>query len=426
MSKKPSIILVSEMFPPHIYGGAEVSTSLLAKALADQYDVSVVTSTIADEPWDWQGIPVTPLLPRHAASDKSLGDMLRYTVSIVTTPLRIARLLADEMRSRQPNIVQVVATNYAYFSAILRLSKQHKVVVDVRDFSPVCLSDFAYPGYTEETGKHSCYRHISKLYKNNKGFRRLPNLVFGWYEITMFNWQKAALRRAARSRNLRFVAISEYVKEKMVANGFPTAQIEVVPNIAEAQSVRPLPLAKRKKQFVIAGRVETAKGVWQAVHGFVQADLSDFTLVIAGRGAEEQPLREFIAAKGITNIVLAGHVTPAEVTKLYRESYAVLAPVQRPEPFGRFIQESLTAGTPVIAAAVGGIPEGITPEVGTAITDLTPKKLATAIQKATRISQAELSTRQEAMQQKLQTLSAPEIARRRIAIYTNLQKGTSA
>jgi glycosyltransferase involved in cell wall biosynthesis len=70
-----------------------------------------------------------------------------------------------------------------------------------------------------------------------------------------------------------------------------------------------------------------------------------------------------------------GRVSPEERDLLLSGAAALLYPIQHPEPFGLVVVEALACGTPVLATALGAVPElvepGVTGYLGTTAAELT-------------------------------------------------------
>jgi glycosyltransferase involved in cell wall biosynthesis len=107
--------------------------------------------------------------------------------------------------------------------------------------------------------------------------------------------------------------------------------------------------------FVFTGRLVQAKNLPLALAALGHIDGAK--LVIVGDGPERERLREAVAARGLGHRVrLIGAVPRGDAIDWVRAADAVLLPSDW-ENFPHAAVEALAVGTPVIATAVGGVPE---------------------------------------------------------------------
>lgn len=113
--------------------------------------------------------------------------------------------------------------------------------------------------------------------------------------------------------------------------------------------------------LLFAGRIQPLKGADLAVEILADLQRSDVTLLIvggpSGRGGELEVVRlhELVRARGLTGQVRFVPPQPHHLlSTFYRAADAVLVP-SRSESFGLVALEAAACGTPVIAAAVGGL-----------------------------------------------------------------------
>lgn len=121
--------------------------------------------------------------------------------------------------------------------------------------------------------------------------------------------------------------------------------------------------AKKKNYFLTVSRLESLKHVDEiirALHVLVhQEHEADATLIIVGKGAQEQVLRELaLRLKLETRVVFAGHVLDAELERYYREALAVVY-VPEDEAFGLVPLEAMRQQTAVIVPREGGMTETV-------------------------------------------------------------------
>ncbi|HEX8939020.1 MAG TPA: glycosyltransferase family 4 protein [Candidatus Limnocylindrales bacterium] len=107
------------------------------------------------------------------------------------------------------------------------------------------------------------------------------------------------------------------------------------------------------------GRIDRQKGPLEAIE---IAGSSGRRLRVAARIgdlASQQSYAEsvFLPAARRADVEFLGELAPADRDRLLATSYATLMPVRWPEPFGLVAVESLACGTPVLAHALGALPE---------------------------------------------------------------------
>ncbi len=84
-----------------------------------------------------------------------------------------------------------------------------------------------------------------------------------------------------------------------------------------------------------------------------QAETADLTLRIVGDG----PLRATLEQRRVPGVELTGWLDPNRVSQELRSARALAVPSIWYEPFGLVLIEGMAAGLPIIASAIGGMPE---------------------------------------------------------------------
>jgi glycosyltransferase involved in cell wall biosynthesis len=160
------------------------------------------------------------------------------------------------------------------------------------------------------------------------------------------------IHRAAGSfdRVTRYLAVSSFVRERHVVAGIPRSRITIKPNFTWPVERRTGP----GRYFLFLGRLSHEKGLdtvlraWARVH-------SARRLLVVGDGPDREQLRR-LAADGVEFL---GQVAPDAVPDLLRGARAVLVPSRWYEAAPRTIAEAYAAGVPVIASAIGALPEAV-------------------------------------------------------------------
>jgi glycosyltransferase involved in cell wall biosynthesis len=155
----------------------------------------------------------------------------------------------------------------------------------------------------------------------------------------------------------RFIALSEFSKEKLIQGGLPAPKIVVKPNFID-----PDPGVGQGDggYLLYAGRLTEEKGLRTLIECWrFGPDLP--RLVIVGTGPLESEVRE--AASSMLNVQWLGSMTSDQVLDLMRGAAATLCPSLWYEGMPRTTIESLAVGTPVIASNIGCYPEMIADSV---------------------------------------------------------------
>ena len=168
-------------------------------------------------------------------------------------------------------------------------------------------------------------------------------------------------RAIALSRAARIVVPSRYLAELVIGWGVRRESLTVIPNPAPAvDSGEPRDELRRRlgvsgPTFVFAGRFVRQKNLPLAVEALCLVDGA--SLVLVGEGPEAGAVTEAIDRTGLSGRVsVKGPVARDAAVDWMRAADAAVLPSDW-ENFPHAAVEALAAGTPVIATAVGGVPE---------------------------------------------------------------------
>jgi glycosyltransferase involved in cell wall biosynthesis len=151
----------------------------------------------------------------------------------------------------------------------------------------------------------------------------------------------------------RYIALTEFARQKFMAGGLPAEKIAVKPNFL-ADNIEYLPhTGNPKKGALFVGRLSEEKGLRTLLQAFRQ--LPEVPLTIAGDG----PLRQMVEAEVLrgANIRYTGRLNKEEIMALMRQSAFLIFPSQWYEGFPMTIVESFANGLPVIASRLGSMAE---------------------------------------------------------------------
>jgi len=218
----------------------------------------------------------------------------------------------------------------------------------------------------------------------------------------------ALFRRArdlALGRAAHVFAPSSYLRELAIGWGLSPQRVSVLPNAApELPELRPREELRRELGFQgptlgFAGRLTAAKALEAAFAALVQVE--GVALAIAGDGPDRGSLERTARELGLNGrVTFLGALSRERVLELFRAADASLLSSTW-ENFPHTVVEALAAGTPVIATAVGGVPEVVRDgENGLLVPAGDPAALAAAIRRY--FGDAEL-------RQRLRAAAAPSV-----------------
>lgn len=151
----------------------------------------------------------------------------------------------------------------------------------------------------------------------------------------------------------RFIALTEFAREKYVTGGVARDRVSVKPNFVPDTYARST-LPRSGALFV--GRLSKEKGLAALLEAWRK--IPDIMLTIVGDG----PDRGILEAMAPQNVVFCGHRPPEDVAHYMRTAAALIVPSIWYEGFPVTIVEAFAAGLPVLASRIGSLAEII--EVG--------------------------------------------------------------
>jgi glycosyltransferase involved in cell wall biosynthesis len=191
------------------------------------------------------------------------------------------------------------------------------------------------------------------------------------------------------------IAVSKTVKEEYVRAGYEPESIEVIYNGIDSRFLT-LPRAERDGnaeqpvQLLFVGRLRVEKGLLVLLRALdllvnEHSSLPPLYLNIFGTGDQVyvNELQAFLREKRLEQMVtFHGRVSQDELIRQYDLSDIMLVPSLWQEPFGLVIAEAMARGLPVIASNVGGPAEILTDGVdGLLVEPGNERALADAIQR---------------------------------------------
>lgn len=309
------VVVVSGIWPPDVGGPASHAPALAAALVEAGHEVEVVTTAAAlPEPRPYPVRWVSRSLPaplRHLAVVREIARAARRADRVYATTM-VRRAALGSAIARRPLVVKLVA------------DEAYERAVRARRFA----------GTLEE-------------------FQRQP----GSLRTRLLRTSRtAALRRATR-----VLVPSAYLRDVALGWGLRPERLTVVPNPAPV--LPPLPGRDEARAalgvdgftLATAGRLTRQKALGDALAALARVD--GVRLVVAGDGPERTELERKARELGLSERVrFLGPLPREDVLKVFRSADAALL-TSAWENLPHTVLEALAVGTPVVATAVGGVPE---------------------------------------------------------------------
>jgi len=148
-----------------------------------------------------------------------------------------------------------------------------------------------------------------------------------------------------RRKVARFIALSEFSRQKFIAGGLPASRVVVKPNfvLSNAPSLAP------REDFLFVGRMSGEKGIGTLASA--ARSIGQAVVRVAGDGPDASRVA------GIKGIVPLGRLTQDAVRREMDRAIAVIVPSLCYEGCPLVVIEAFAAGTPVIASRIGALAE---------------------------------------------------------------------
>ena len=321
----------------------------------------VQTRVVAPVPWYWSGASANP---RYAA--------------MANTPLRESRHGIDVRHPRYVTLPKVGMTVAPFLLALGAYGAVRAVQQEGFDFDMID----AHYYYPDGVAAALLSRWLGKpLVITARGTDvnlipqyRLPRLLIQW-----------AARQARAS-----VGVSAALVERMLSLHIDPARLHVMRNGVDPARFSPQAPAGARAHLglrgtpvvLTVGNLQEHKGQRLVVDAFalLRQAHPQARLVVVGAGPDDALLRQRAATLGLQDaITFAGLVPNAELARWYSAADLLVLASSR-EGWPNVLLEAMACGTPVVATAVGGIPEVVQgAQVGRLVHQRSPEAFAAAM-----------------------------------------------
>jgi glycosyltransferase involved in cell wall biosynthesis len=184
--------------------------------------------------------------------------------------------------------------------------------------------------------QHSCYR-------NSRGATAAVAAMLAFHRA-LGTW---------RTSVTRFIALTEFAKERFIASGFPSDSFVVKPNFVDHDPGERVCLGD---YAVFVGRLAENKGVRLLLDAWKRLPMK-YPLQIVGEGPELSALEAQARELQLSGIVFRGRLSRAATIEVVKGARFIVVPSVWYEGFPMCVVESFACGTPVLCSRLGGLSE---------------------------------------------------------------------
>ena len=226
--------------------------------------------------------------------------------------------------------------------ATLEQFPPERTILYVHDHDPICPRSYAYTPLRRNCTRASGIWPCLLCAPLCRAWRPALGRVLS---------QRRRKRDLARLRAL--VVISDFMKRRLVANGIPEGKITVEP-----PTIEPTPggtVVPPDVDLLFVGQLIRGKGVQLLLRAMARMRTRR-TLDVVGAGNLEGRLRALAEKLGLADRVRFRGLQ-ADPQAWMRAAACVVVPSFWQEPYGLVAAEAVALGRPIVAFAIGGLPE---------------------------------------------------------------------
>lgn len=263
-------------------------------------------------------------------------------------PVRAA--VTEAIRRFDPELIQV--HNLYNTGAIDACLSERPTAVYVHDFRYACPASSFYFRRSNRICERVCSPACFALGPLRRCLTPRTPLNLWYYQRV--RWMKRNAHRFSA-----IIAISGYVRDRLIRSGFPAGKIHVIPYFCPLEPVDAPPSPPEKPCILFMGRMARYKGFDQFVRILARLPESISGLMIGN--ASESVEREVLGlAEDLgcrDRLTLRGWASRDEIRGIMQRMTVVTFPSVCPETLGLVGMESMASGVPVVGFDVGGTSE---------------------------------------------------------------------
>ena len=329
------ICFISNLYPPSIIGGAEISVKRAADGLVKRgHEVFVITTTTNGNTFieEVGGVKVYRIKPLNLYTmykHQNQPELLKpiwHTIDLWNPhSYIIAKNIIKKEKSDIVHVNNFKGLSLSVFSAAKHLNLP--LIFTAHDYSLICPRANLLHGSGEictvPAGLCKAYVKIQKYLVDNK-----PDLVTAPSQFVIGKLKESGLFEGVKTIKL---PLGIELSDRKVKKSYNTIDILYV------------------------GGLSRHKGVHLLINAFKKLEFKNINLHILGKGKDEDEFKKIAGSD--QRIIFHGFVPDEELMELYQKANLTVVPSIWYDNSPMVIYESLINGTPVIGSRIGGIPE---------------------------------------------------------------------
>lgn len=263
--------------------------------------------------------------------------------------LEVKKAIQKEIKEEKPDLVYIIHFVNKLSPSVIRGAKQMglPVVLRLSDYFLLC------PRFDFLSGTDICEECLTKGYGSCVKKRCVKGSLMASI-IRVFSMKVHNFMHIYKDVDA-FVTPSEYLKKKLVENGFEEEKIHCIPTFTNSKiRTDDLQVGEYGLYF---GRITVEKGVDTVVRAYEK--LPEHHVKIMGDDTTEEAIRlkNYVKEHSLTNIEFLGFRSGTELETIIKNARFVMIPSIWYDNLPNTALEAFQYGKPVIASNIGSLPE---------------------------------------------------------------------
>lgn len=329
------ICLISNLYPPNVLGGAEVSVKKVSEELVKKgHEVIVITTPFSENDVEIiNGVKIYQVKPLnlyeiyHHPNQSMLLKPLWHIIDL-WNPYD-ERIIENILKTENPDVVHIHNFKGLSLSSFAPAkSLKIPLVFTAHDYSLVCM-------------RANLLNSSGEICKNPSALCKIYNQI---------------QKHLAKNKLDLLISPSQFVINKLKSNGlFKDVKSKKIPLGIELKDNEKFEKDYSQTNILYVGNLGEHKGVHILLKAFRKIENMNIRLDIVGKGLCSEKLKSM--SENDNRIKFHDFLEGKELIKMYQQANLTVVPSIWYDNSPMVIYESFSCRTPVIGSKIGGIPE---------------------------------------------------------------------